>query len=466
MEGILKSYNPADGTLIGEVQVTPVSEISAVVERAKAAQIKWAAFDVGERIRVLMQAYQVLGAKKREIGTLLSMEQGKDLRRGIGEVSGCAGSIGYVASGVKAAIEPVVRRGYGKTIVNYVPLGVCGIIAPWNYPVSMADWMIVPALTAGNAVVLKPSEETPLVAKAYVDALNEVLPENLLQIIFGDEEQGKALVRSDVDFIGFTGSLEAGKDIMREASEALKPLIMELGGKDPMIVLEDADLDDAAAFAISNSLENAGQMCISTERIFVHESVADEFIKRATAYLPYFKVGAYDDPQAQVGPVINERQRARILYHIEDAREKGAQVILAQDGVVKDITDTQAYPEIADQHPDRYILPTIILGVTDEMLLAKEETFGPLVCITVYDDIEKAIESANSTDYGLGAVVYGDSHAEEVASRLEAGMIGINAGASGGGELPWVGAKMSSFGYHGSPDGHRQFTRPRVMNIR
>ena len=466
MDGILKSYNPADGTLIGEVQVTPVDEISAIVERAKTAQRQWAALDVDERIKILMEAYEVLGAKKREIGTLLSMEQGKDLRRGVGEVSGCAGSTGYVAAHVKNAIAPVVRQGYGKTIVKYEPLGVCGIIAPWNYPVSMADWMIVPALTAGNAVVLKPSEETPLVAEAYVDALNEVLPENLLQIVFGDEEQGKALVQSKVDFIGFTGSLEAGRHIMKTAAETLKPLIMELGGKDPMIVLEDADIDDAAAFAISNSFENAGQMCISTERIFVHESIADEFIQRILAYLPYFKVGAYDDPQAQVGPIINDSQRARIISHIEDARAKGAQVILAQDGAVLDITDVNAYPEVAELHPDRYILPTVVLDVTDDMLAAKEETFGPLVCITVYSDIEKAIGSANATDYGLGAVVFGGENAEKVAARLEAGMIGINTGASGGGDCPWVGAKMSSFGYHGSPDGHRQFTRPRVVNIK
>ncbi len=415
---------------------------------------------------MLNGAAKTLGEKVREIGMLLSMEQGKDLRRGIGEVSGCAGSVSYVASRVKEAIAPVVSEGYnGKTIVKYDPLGVCGIISPWNYPVSMAHWMIIPALTAGNAVVLKPSEETPLAAQAYVDTLNEVLPENLLQIVHGDEEQGKALVASDVNFIGFTGSLEAGKHIMREAANTLKPLIMELGGKDPMIVLDDAELDDAAAFAISNSLENAGQMCISTERIFVHENIADEFIKRIVAYLPYFRVGAYDDPQAQVGPIINEHQRERILAHIDDARTKGAQVIFADGDEVKDCTDSDKYPEIADIHPPRFILPTVIIGVEDEMLAATEETFGPLVCITVFDDIDEAVKSANSTDYGLGAVVYGKKDAEAVAASLDAGMIGINTGTSGGGDSPWIGAKMSSYGYHGSPDGHRQFTQPRVVNV-
>ena len=173
----------------------------------------------------------------------------------------------------------------GRTVIKYEPLGVCGIISPWNYPVSMAHWMIIPALTAGNSVVLKPSEETPLVAKAYVEALNEALPENLLQIVFGDDEQGKALVEADTDFIGFTGSMEAGRDIMRRAAAGLKPLIMELGGKDPLIVLEDADIEAAAGFAVANSLENAGQMCISTERVFVDRKIAGEFSKAAARYI-------------------------------------------------------------------------------------------------------------------------------------------------------------------------------------
>lgn len=450
MTKMLKSYNPADGSLLGEVEITSIDEIQKIVKRSAAAQKKWAALSVDERIAVLEKAGRALSLESRRIGMLLSMEMGKGLRRGVGEVAGSANSISYVAERVKEALEPVVTEGYGsRTTIKYDPIGVCGIISPWNYPVSMAHWMIIPALTAGNSVVLKPSEETPLVAQAYVDSLNKILPEDLLQVIHGDEDQGKALVASDVDFIGFTGSMEAGKDIMRAAAATLKPVMMELGGKDPLIVLEDADLDDAVSFAVANSLENSGQMCISTERIFVDEKIADEFEKLASHYVTYYKVGPYTDSQAHVGPIINEKQRKRIIRHIDDALAKGARLLAGCSG---------------EDHPAPYIIPTVLADVTEDMLIAKEETFGPVVCITRFRDVDEAVKKANATDYGLGAVVYGGKDAARVASMLDAGMIGINAGAGGGGDTPWVGAKMSGYGYHGSPDGHRQFTQPRVIN--
>lgn len=450
MTKMLKSYNPADGTLLGEVEIASAEKIQETVERSAAAQRKWAALSITERISVLERAGRALSLESRRIGMLLSMEMGKGLRRAVGEVAGSANSVSYVAERVKEALEPVVTEGYGsRTTIKYDPLGVCGIISPWNYPVSMAHWMIIPALTAGNSVVLKPSEETPLVAQAYVEALNKALPENLLQIIHGDEEQGKALVLSDVDFIGFTGSMEAGKDIMKAAASGLKPLMMELGGKDPLIVLEDADLDDAVSFAVANSLENSGQMCISTERVFVDERIADEFEALAAHYVSYYKVGPYTDTQAHVGPIINEKQRRRIIRHINDALDKGARLLAGCRG---------------EDHPAPYIIPTVLADVTDDMMVAKEETFGPVVCITRFRDVDEAIDAANATDYGLGAVVYGSKDAARVASMLDAGMIGINSGAGGGGDTPWVGAKMSGYGYHGSPDGHRQFTQPRVIN--
>ncbi len=444
----LISYNPATGDIIGTVQKTTASEIKETVKRSAKAQEKWAALDIDERISILTEAGNALLNKAQDIGTLLSMEMGKSLRRGIGEVKSSARSVEYVTSCVKDALQPIVFKGYGsKTTVKYEPLGICGIISPWNYPVSMAHWMIIPALAAGNSVVLKPSEETPLVAKAYADALNEALPEDLLQIIFGDDEQGKALIDSDVDFIGFTGSLAAGRDIMKRAANTLKPLIMELGGKDPLIVLEDADIDRAAGFAVANSLENSGQMCISTERIFVDEKIAGKFRQKVLEQIAYYKVGPYTDPEADVGPIINDRQRQRILEQIDDAVSKGAKVLAG-----------------GKDHPPRYVIPTVLDGVDDSMLAATEETFGPVVCITEFSDIDEAVRAANGTEFGLGAVVFGVKNAEEVASRLKAGMVGINTGAGGGGDTPWVGAKQSGFGYHGSPDGHRQFTQPKVIN--
>lgn len=442
----LNSYNPATGEFIGDVPVTPEKAITEIVRKAHEAQHSWGDLPVEERIDVLKKAASELQKESQKIALLLSKEMGKDIRRSYGEVAGCAGSVEYVANQVKDAIKPISCYG-GQSVIEYNPLGVCAIIYPWNYPVSMAHWMLIPALTAGNAVILKPSEETPLVALAYVNVMNRVLPENLLQIVFGDEKQGKMLVKSDVDFIGFTGSMSAGRDIMSQAGRNLKPVIMELGGKDPCIVLEDADIDSAARFAVSNSIENAGQMCISTERVFVDYRIADKFIDKLKEYLMYFKVGPYTDPQANVGPIINEKQRNNILRHIDDAISKGAQVA----GGSMD-------------HPENFINPLILTGITDDMLVAKEETFGPLVCVTTFENIEDAIASANGTDYGLGGVVFGDYDAEYVASKLDVGMAGINTGAGGGGDTPWVGDKMSGVGYHGSPDGHRQFTQVKVIN--
>ncbi|MBQ0079814.1 MAG: aldehyde dehydrogenase [Eubacterium sp.] len=443
---VLKSYNPATGELLGDVPVATEEEIKSVVAKAHQAQKAWGALDIDQRIDILTKAGAELQKESQKIAVLLSREMGKDFRRSYGVVAGSAGSISYVAGTVKEAVQPVAVYG-GQATIEYNPIGVCAIISPWNYPVSMAHWMLIPALTAGNAVVLKPSEETPLVALAYVNVLNRVLPEGVLQIVFGDEEQGKMLVKSDVQLIGFTGSMEAGQDIMSSAGRGLKQVIMELGGKDPCIVLDDADLDEAVSFAVANSLENAGQMCISTERVFVESSIYDEFVAKACQYIRYFRVGPFTDQMANVGPIINEHQRQRILDQIDDAVSRGAKIVAG-----------------GAPHPDHFINPTILVDVTDDMDIAKYETFGPVVCITKFDDVEDAIFSANNTDFGLGAVVYGDYGAEEVASRLEAGMVGINTGAGGGGDTPWVGAKMSGVGYHGSPDGHRQFTQAKVVN--
>ena len=444
----LKSYDPATGKLLGEVPVADAAQIEETVARAHTAQKAWAALSIDERIRILGEAAAELNEESQDIAVLLSQEMGKDLRRSYSEVAASAQSVTYVANNVKEALEPVSCYG-GSSVIQYDPLGVCAIIAPWNYPVSMAHWMMIPALTAGNAVVLKPSEETPLVARAYVNALCKALPADLLQIVYGDEEQGRLLVRSDVDLIGFTGSMEAGKDIMSSAGLGLKRVIMELGGKDPCIVLDDADLDEAAGFAVSNSMENAGQMCISTERVFVASEIYDAFLEKACQYIKYFRTGPYTDRRANIGPIINEAQRQRILDQIDDAVAQGAKIVSG-----------------GGPHPDHFINPTILTGVTDEMDISRWETFGPVVCITKFTDLDSAIASANGTDFGLGAVVYGKRDAEMVASRLDAGMIGINTGAGGGGDTPWVGAKMSGIGYHGSPDGHRQFTQARVINRR
>jgi acyl-CoA reductase-like NAD-dependent aldehyde dehydrogenase len=315
---------------------------------------------------------------------------------------------------------------------------------------SMPAWMILPSLAAGNAVVFKPSEETPLCGQAYADVLNEVLPNDVLIVIHGADDQGKAIVQSDVDMIAFTGSREAGKHIMREASGTLKRVVLELGGKDPMIVLGDADIARAAKFAASNSFRNAGQVCISTERIFVMDSIAQEFEQALTEIASVMTVGN-GMGDADVGPMVNGYQRDHVLGQVESAIAAGAKVLAGGDG-----------------HYENFVVPTVLGNVTDEMDIANAETFGPVACVTRVSSVDEAVEKANDTHFGLGAVVFGGDAEEttEVARRLTAGMIGINSAPGGAVGTPWVGALQSGFGFHKSADGHKQFTQTRVVTTR
>ncbi|HSH74869.1 MAG TPA: aldehyde dehydrogenase family protein, partial [Longimicrobiales bacterium] len=379
---------------------------------------------------------------------LITTEMGKPLAEGVAEAKSLGIGLERELGEIVEALRPeVFDDRWASSTVYHDPLGVVGAITPWNFPMSMPSWMIIPSLAAGNTVVFKPSEETPLCGQAYADVLNEVLPDDVLIVVHGADDQGKAVVSSDVDMIAFTGSREVGKQILREASGALKRVVLELGGKDPMIVLDDADPLRAAKFAASSSFRNAGQVCISTERIFVLDSVADRFEEALAGYATAMRVGpGLDGPD--VGPMVNARQRNHVLAQVDSAVAAGARA-LAGGG----------------EHRDRYVTPTVLTGVTDEMDIAREETFGPVACVTRVASVDEAIRRANDSEFGLGAVVFGEDEerAAAVARRLTAGMVGVNRAPGGAAGTPWVGARQSGFGFHKSRDGHRQFTQTRVV---
>ncbi len=444
----LESRNPATGLPIGDVPVTPVDAIAGIVRDARAAQAPWARTTPEERARIIIEAASGLADRADELGTLLTKEMGKPLREGIGEVQACSDVRETVAE-ISDAIRPVRREGNNvRSTIHYDPLGVCAAITPWNFPMMMPHWHVIPALMAGNAVVLKPSEETPLIAQAYVDTLNERLPKDLLNVVHGDEAQGRALVAADVDLITFTGSREAGKHILAAASAGLKRVILELGGKDPLIVLEGADIPAAAAFAARNAFRNAGQVCVSTERIYVNERVMEPFLDAMLRETQALLIGDGLSEATQIGPMINHGQRDHVMRQISDATEAGAGVLCG--GQVKD---------------DHWIAPTILTGVTHAMDIAREETFGPVACILPVANDDETIRLANDTPFGLGAVVFGEeAHAHRVARSLTAGMIGVNRGLGGAPNTPWVGAGESGYGFHHSTEGHRQFCQVRVIS--
>jgi len=441
----LNSYDPSNGELIGSVVTTPRKDIEKIVDRARSAATAWSHNSATERANTVIRAFAGIESNMFKLGELISREMGKDIRRANSEASWVNYGASTIAPAAKEALQS--RRISAETRIEYKPLGVAAVISPWNYPLAMANNLIVPALVAGNTVVLKPSEETPLVAREYVDIINRELPEGVLQIVFGDADQGKALVESDVNLIAFTGSMAAGRDIMRRAADGLKRLVMELGGNDPMVVLHDADIRSAAQFAVASSFENAGQMCTATERIYVDERIAEEFESRVAEIARAYTIGPWNKPGVNIGPIVNARQHAKVLTHIRDAEEKGARILLG-----------------GSDQTEPYIRPTVIAGMTADMLIEREETFGPVVAMSRFTHVEEAIGRANASDYGLGAVVFGKDEAECVADRIEAGMVGINQGVGGMGDAPWVGAKQSGIGFHGSPEGHRLFAQTRVVN--
>src|SRR5690606_35347433 len=314
---------------------------------------------------------------------------------------------------------------------------------------AMPHSLVLPALATGNTVVLKPSEKTPLVGQAYADILAEVLPPDVLHVVQGDEVQGTALVAAEIDLIAFTGSRAAGKHILAAAADRLKRVILELGGKDPLIVLDDADLARAAAFAARNSFRNAGQVCVSTERIYVAESVADRFVDLLAAETRKLEVGDGLDPATRVGPVVACVQGADVLGQVDDAVWQGTRVVAGGDG-----------------NEGNFVMPTVQVGVAPDLAISREETFGSVACVTVVRDDDEAVQLANDSPYGLGAVVFGGDpeRTERVARRLQAGMIGINQSIASAPGAPWVGARESGYGYHSSVEGHRQFTRTRVVS--
>lgn len=443
----IQSINPGTGEVVGEVPATDPGEISAIVERARAAQPAWGELGPEGRADVLSSAADVFRARAEEHGRLMTAEMGKPLKEATGEAKSLANLEKELDEMVEALHPEVVEDGRLRSMVYRDPLGVCAAITPWNFPMAMPAWMVLPALMGGNTVVLKPSEETPLSGQAYADALNEVLPPDVLQVVHGADAQGKALVRSDVDMIAFTGSREAGKHILREASDSLKRVVLELGGKDPLIVLDDADVAEAAKFAAWNSFRNAGQVCVATERIFVVDSVADAFEEAlAEAAEAMRQGGGEEDPD--VGPMVNARQRDHVLRQVDSALAGGARVLAGGDG-----------------HRGNFVKPTVLVEVTDDMDIAREETFGPVACVTRVASADEAVERANATRFGLGAVVFGsdEERAGAVARRLQAGMVGVNRPPGGAHGTPWVGARESGFGFHKSKEGHRQFTQTRVV---
>ncbi len=444
----LTSINPATGDAVGSVPVTPATDIPAIVAAAREAGSAWAATSPADRIAAMRGLGEALSAHREQLAELLTAEMGKPMAEALGEVDWVIGACDKKFDDMARGLTPdELQDGATSSTIHFDPYGVAAVITPWNFPLGMPNATVVPALAAGNAVVFKPSEETPLAGQLFAEIVQQFVPEGVLHVIHGDEEQGKALVAADVNLVVFTGSREAGKHILAACGSGLKRVILELGGKDPMIVLSDADLDKAADFAVSNSFRNCGQVCVSTERIYVVDDVAETFENKVVERVLNLKIGDGADDTTTLGPMVNNRQKQHVLEHIDSAKREGATV------------------RCGDEPMDgNWVAPTVLTDLNNDMEIMRDETFGPVACIMRVADAEAALAAANDTPFGLGACVFGEAQAEDVARRMTAGMIGINRGCGGASGSPFVGAQQSGYGFHGGTMGIRQFAQARVVS--
>jgi len=444
----IESINPATGEVVGSVQITAVNEITEIVAKARAAQPAWNELGLDGRAALLRPIADRLAQESSRIADLITAEMGKSTKEAHGETSyGASKFLVELESAVEAFKPEEISDENTRSMLYRDPLGVSAAITPWNFPMLMPQQCILPSLIAGNTVVFKPSEETPLVGQAYADILNEVLPEGVLQVIHGADDQGKALVASDINLVAFVGSRAVGANILSACGPDLKRVILELGGKDALVVLEGADLDEASEFAVNNSFRNSGQVCVSTERIYVEESVADEFEAMVIQKTKEYKQGDPTDESMRIGPMVNSTQRDLVLNQLEQAIQDGANL------------------RCGGETHDNFIEPTVLTGCTHDMQIMHDETFGPICCIQRVADADEAIRLANDTPYGLGGAVYGEvENATAVARQMTTGMVGINKACGGAEGTPWVGACQSGYGYHSGRDGHRQFTQVRVVS--
>ena len=424
-------------------------EVAAAVARARGAQAAWARLTYRVRARVLLRAREIVLDQLEEIAELISRETGKPATEAIAmEIVPTLDLMRYFAENTQSILKRK-RIGLGQynfmarsSYIVYKPLGVVGIISPWNFPWATPLDEVAMALMAGNAVVLKPSELTPFSALKIADVFKQAqLPAGLLQIVTGDGSTGAALVEAGVNKIMFTGSVNTGKRVAAAAAKNLTPVVLELGGKDPMVVCEDANLENAARAAVWGAFCNSGQACASIERCYVHESIADEFVDLVVKETKLLKQDKPSTDNIDVGAMTNERQLEIVEDHVSDAVERGAEVRVGGQRL--------------DELRGWFHQPTVVTGVDHSMKLMREETFGPVLPIMTFKTDEEAVRLANDSIYGLTASVFTGNlkRGKRIAEQLDAGTVMVNevVYTHAVAQTPWGGVKQSGYGRtHGS----------------
>ncbi|WP_180321211.1 NAD-dependent succinate-semialdehyde dehydrogenase [Metabacillus halosaccharovorans] len=450
--------NPATNEIIAKSAYGGKKEAAMAVEAAYDAFSSWSKLVAGERAGYLKKWYQLIDQHKEEIAKIMTSEQGKPLKEALGEVQ-------YANSFIEWYAEEG-KRIYGETIpsshpnkrlfVSKQPVGVMAAITPWNFPAAMITRKVAPALAAGCTAVIKPAEQTPLTAIRLIELAHEAgIPKGVLNVVVGDaKEIGDVWLKDDrVRKISFTGSTEVGKLLMRGAADTVKKISLELGGHAPLIVLEDADLDQAVEGVISSKFRNAGQTCVCTNRVYVHQSIYEPFMNKLKDAFKELRVGDGLQDQTTIGPLIDRNALKKVKNHLEDASNKGGDITYLGQSL--------------DSENGYFMTPVIVGNASDDMLCMKEETFGPVAPVTTFETIEEVVKRANQSPYGLAAYVFTQNISKgiRIVEDLEYGIVGLNDGLPSVAQAPFGGFKESGLGREGGHYGIEEYLEVKYISL-
>jgi acyl-CoA reductase-like NAD-dependent aldehyde dehydrogenase len=452
--GRLTIVNPATEESIDEIETSSRGDLDSAAERARRAFKEWRGVSGLERAELFHEIASNLRGHADELAEIMTREGGKPFIENHDEVGWTAASFDYFAEIARDSVGylPAPIESQQLALVIKEPIGIVACIVPWNYPLLLAAWKVAPALAAGNALILKPSEETPLATRRMVELI-EGLPEGLLQAVYGAGDVGEMLVRHPgVDMVAFTGSQETGRKVGKFAAERLIRANLELGGKDPFIICDDVDVEIAAQGAVWAACLNAGQVCTSAERFYVMQNIADDFVEASKSYVEGLNVGDPMDERTDIGPLINAPGREKVESHVGEALQKGAKLVIG-----------------GERWGERgfFYKPTILTGVESSMTVMRDETFGPVVPIVEVSNLDEAIEQANSVPYGLGANVYTQDFEKmlKCMREIRAGTVWINDPLTDNDAAPFGGQQGSGIGRELGREGLEAFQESKHVHI-
>jgi acyl-CoA reductase-like NAD-dependent aldehyde dehydrogenase len=455
----IASVNPHDQSIVGELEVSSSQLIKETVKKAKKAFEDWKNLTVQERVEFIKKFREKVAENKEKIAKLTTLEMGKPLQQSLDDVTYELDFIDYYIGNALQflADKTVYKKDKEDFRITHEPYGVCACIAPWNFPLSMATSGIIPALIAGNTIILKPSEYTSLSQKLVIDLLNETgLPDGVANLLIGGGEVGEILIDEPVDLVWFTGSTKVGQEIYEKCGKKFIKALLEMGGSSPAIVFADANLDLTMDNLYWARFLNCGQVCTAVKRLFVERPVYGQVVEQFINKLKSLKIGNPINEDTDIGPLVNQKQLEGLMAQVSDAIIKGAKVEIGGKG-----------SEDEELKKGNYYEPTILTNVKPEMRILNEEIFGPVLPIIPFDSEEEAIELANKTEYGLSAEIYTSDlkKGERVAKQIQAGTIAINTDNFFKPECPFGGFKKSGMGKEYGEIGMQEFSRIKLIAL-